>query len=105
MWMADVLSGPPPATAARLWKSWVTHRRLQPAQILHEAAYTHMLPTPSTLQAQDALRSLQGHDGIWFAGGYIHPYDSQETALRSALGVAIGLKVATARSRALQRQG
>ena len=27
MWLATVLAGAPPATAAKLWKSWTTHRR------------------------------------------------------------------------------
>lgn len=100
MWMAPVLAGVPAATAAKLWKSWVTHR-LAPAQVLHEAAFVHMLPTVPTIYAQVALRTLQGRDRIWFAGGYTRPYDSQETALRSALGVALGLGVTTARSQAM----
>jgi predicted NAD/FAD-binding protein len=101
MWMADVLAEPPPAVATRVWKSWVTHRRRQPAEILHEATFMHMLPTAATLRAQATLRALQGRDGIWFAGGYAYPYDSQETALRSALRVAFGLRVSSARGRAL----
>jgi predicted NAD/FAD-binding protein len=100
MWMAPVLAGPPLTTAAKLWKSWVTHRDL-PGQVLHEAHFAHMLPTPATIRAQAALRLLQGRDGIWFAGGYTRPYDSQETALRSALGVALGLQITTARARAM----
>ena len=96
MWMAPVLSGPPSATAARLWKSWATHRDL-PAHLLHEARFAHMLPTPATIRAQVALRTFQGRDAIWFAGGYTRPYESQETALRSALGVALGLHVTTER--------
>jgi uncharacterized protein len=100
MWLAPVLSGVPLATSAKLWKSWVTHRNLPPA-VLAQATFLHMLPTPSTIDAQNAVRSLQGLGRIWFAGGYLYPYDSQETALRSALGVAIGLNVASSRSAAL----
>ena len=65
------LAGPPPATAAKLWKSWITHRPHQPAQVLHEAEFRHMLPTPASIFAQTVLRGLQGRDGIWFAGGYL----------------------------------
>ena len=54
MWMAQVLAAPP-QTAAKLWKSWVTHREQQPAQILHEVRFRHMLPTPATIGAQTAL--------------------------------------------------
>ncbi|MFY9511636.1 MAG: hypothetical protein WAQ05_11765, partial [Rubrivivax sp.] len=105
MSMAHVLppapgAGAPPA----LWKSWVTHRQALPTQVLHEAHYRHLLPTPASIRAQDKLRALQGQGGVWFAGGYTHPYDSQETALLSAMAVADGLGVATARRAALRRR-
>jgi predicted NAD/FAD-binding protein len=100
MWMASVIAGPPPETAAKLWKSWTTHRS-QPAQVLYETQFKHMLPTPATLHAQDSLKALQGLDGIWLAGGYLYPYDSQETAVRSALRVALGLQASSARSQLL----
>ena len=100
MWLASVLTGPPPETTARLWKSWITHRA-RPQQIVHEAEFTHMLPTADTLRAQDRLGSLQGVDGIWLAGGYLYPYDAQETALLSALRVAQGLQVSSTRSQRL----
>jgi predicted NAD/FAD-binding protein len=101
MWLAPVLADVPPATAAKVWKSWITHRQQQPTGILHEAEFRHMLPTPATVFAQNALWALQGRGAIWFAGGYLLPYDSQETALLSALAVAIGLQVASSRCRAL----
>lgn len=103
MWLAPVLAGAPPATAAKVWKSWTTHRLEQPSQVLHQTAFTHMLPTPATIAAQNALRQTQGRDGIWFAGGYTLPYDAQETALLSALGVALGLGAGTARVASLAR--
>ena len=93
MWLAPVITDVPPATATRLWKSWVTHRDRQPAHVLHATEFKHMLPTAATIRAQREVRSLQGRDGIWMAGGYLHPYDSQETALRSAIRVARGLGV------------
>ena len=93
MWLAPVLTGVPPAVSTKLWKSWVTHRDQQPAHVLHGADFKHMLPTASTIRAQRWLRSLQGRDGIWLTGGYMHPYDAQETALRSAIRVARGLGV------------
>jgi predicted NAD/FAD-binding protein len=100
MWLTSVIAGPPPAVAARIWKSWFTHRP-RPEDVLHEAEYTHMLPTVDTVRAQDRLASLQGADGIWLAGGYQFPYDAQETALLSALQVARGLEVTSARSERL----
>lgn len=97
MSLGDVVTGAPPEIAARLFKSWVTHRAEPPGGLLHEAAFRHMVPTATTLRAQESLRSLQGRDRIWFAGGYLHPYDGQETALRSALGVALGLRIGSER--------
>jgi uncharacterized protein len=93
MWLRDVITTPPPATAAKLWKSWVTHRTTQPAQVLHQVQYQHMLPTTGSLFAQTILRRLQGTGGISIAGGYTRPYDSQETALLSAIEVTQGLGV------------
>jgi uncharacterized protein len=100
MWLAPVLTPAPGAGAPNLWKSWVTHRDMPPAEVLHEANFRHLLPTPATIRAQDVLRALQGRDGVWFAGGYTHPYDAQETALLSAMDVAQGLGAGTVRLRA-----
>ena len=100
MWLASVMPGPPPAVAARVWKSWFTHRA-RPQQVLHEAEFTHMLPTVDTMRAQDRLAAMQGADGIWLAGGYQFSYDAQETALLSALQVARGLDVTSARGQRL----
>ena len=101
MWLAPVLTVPPQAPGPGLWKSWVTHRDQEPSDVLHEAAFRHMLPTPASLLAQGALRALQGRGGLWFAGGYTLPFDSQETALLSALQVAVGLGAAPLRAHAL----
>ena len=91
MWLKDVVTGAPATTAEKLWKSWTTHRLQQPAQVLHQADFMHMLPTPASIQAQTNTRQLQGRTGLWFAGGYLFPYDAQETALLSAIEVANGL--------------
>jgi predicted NAD/FAD-binding protein len=105
MSMGPVLATVPRLTALKLWKSWITHRQQLPAGVLHVAEFKHMLPTTSTLAAQAALRALQGNAGIWFAGGYLFPFDSQETALLSSLLVAAGLNVTSTRTRALQLAG
>lgn len=100
MWLESVIAGAPAAISARVWKSWVSHRA-RPQQVLHEAEFTHMLPTGDTIRAQERLASLQGADGIWLAGGYLFPYDAQETALVSVLQVARSLGVTSARSERL----
>lgn len=102
MWMAEVLDSTAPATAAKLWKSWITHRSQPPAQILQQIGFKHMLPSVDTLNAQVALAGLQGQGGLWVAGGYTLPYDSQETAILSAARVASGLLgAANSRTQAL----
>ncbi len=101
MWLTKVLTAPPSQTPVNLWKSWVTHRDRQPVKVLHESSFRHMVPTVATLRAQARLLELQGRDGIWIAGGYTFPYDCQETALVSALNIASGLKITSARTRSL----
>jgi uncharacterized protein len=88
MWLVNALPGAPAATAGKLWKSWITHRTQLPGQVLALTSFRHMLATPSTLQAQRMLLSKQGQGNVWFVGGYTRPYDSQETALVSAIDVA-----------------
>ena len=103
--LADVLPAsagqPPPA----LWKSWVTHRSHLPQQVLHDVSFSHFLPTPASLRAQKLLRARQGEGGVRLAGGYLHPYDAQETALLSAIDVAAGLGVDSMRMRRLATAG
>jgi predicted NAD/FAD-binding protein len=92
MWMAPVLRGVPSSISSTLWKSWITHRAHPPQQVLYETAFRHMLPTPATIQSQNGLGQLQGLGNVWLVGGYTRPYDSQETALRSAMDVAWGMR-------------
>jgi hypothetical protein len=55
-------------------------------------------------KAQCALATQQGRGGLWFAGGYTLPFDSQETALLSAMSVAEGLTGGSVRTRLLRRR-
>jgi len=103
MWLGKVLlpvSGM--QSDLKLWKSWVTHRDRQPKNVIHQTNFQHMVPTVTSLQAQTRVLELQGQDGVWIAGGYTFPFDSQETALLSALKIAAGLNVTSARSRLFQ---
>jgi uncharacterized protein len=75
-----------------------------PQQVLHDVNYRHLVPTPASIQAQQQLRALSGNGGLWFAGGYLHPYDSQETALVSAMDVAAAIAPAAARLRRFVRR-
>ncbi|HSW08778.1 FAD-dependent oxidoreductase [Aquabacterium sp.] len=103
--LAQVLAPPPAGSLPPLWKSWVSHRQALPAAPLHVSSFKHMLPTPDTLAAQQLMQSLQGQGGLWFAGGYLRPFDAQETALLSAMGVAEVLNPGGARLASLAAQG
>jgi len=84
MWLDAVLG------VEGLWKSWITHRA-PPQQVLASADFLHVAPFPAAIKAQRVLATQQGRNGLWFAGGYTLPFDSQETALLSAMTVAEGL--------------
>ncbi len=96
MWLDPVLG------VESLWKSWITHRA-PPQQVLASADFLHVVPSPAAIKAQRVLATQQGRGGLWFAGGYTLPFDSQETALLSALTVAEGLAGGSARTRRLRR--
>lgn len=105
MWLAPMLRPLPDGTPVDVWKSWITHRDRPPAEPLHGAEFRHMLPTPATLRAQEALRALQGAGGPWVVGGWSRPFDAQETALESAMDVAAALAPDSARLAALRSPG
>jgi predicted NAD/FAD-binding protein len=88
MSMAEALAPLPDGRRVDLWKSWVGHRTQQPSDVLSTETYTHIQVSPQTIQAQETLAGLQGAGGIYFAGGWTLPFDSQETALLSAINVA-----------------
>jgi hypothetical protein len=91
MSMAHVMPTLVDGTPIDLWKSWSTFRAEAPGEPLAETTYRHMIPTVDTLAAQAALAGQQGLDGLFVLGGYTRPYDSQETALLSALAAAEAL--------------
>ncbi len=74
-----------------VFKSWAERRRADPKQILLERRFKHPLINRSTIQAARALRRLQGRDGLYFSGQYTTGFDSQESAVYSAMKVAESL--------------
>ena len=76
-----------------LFKSWATGRAEQPREVLAEADYQHPLLTPAFLAAQRQVAARQGEDGLWFAGSWTRDVDLQETALRSAFDVVVGMGI------------
>jgi predicted NAD/FAD-binding protein len=74
-----------------VFKSWASARPREPRELLHEAEFLHPLISPEFVAAQERLATLQGVEGLWFAGSYCRDIDLQETAVRSAIAVAEAL--------------
>jgi predicted NAD/FAD-binding protein len=74
-----------------VFKSWAERRRADPTQILLERHFKHPMISRSTIQAARALRPLQGRHGLYFIGQYTTGFDSQESAVYSAIKVAESL--------------
>jgi predicted NAD/FAD-binding protein len=92
MRLGDALAPMPDGQPVDVWKSWASFRDVEPAELLHSTDFRHVSITPSTHDAQVALRARSGQDGLWFAGGWTQDFDSQETCLASALAIADGLR-------------
>jgi hypothetical protein len=74
------------------FKSWGSPALHPPAQRHHECTHELMVGTPGFIRAREELRStLQGVNGLWFSGGYLWGYDSQNACLNSAKRTAIGI--------------
>jgi uncharacterized protein len=74
-----------------VFKSWAERRRADPRQILLQRRFKHPLIDRSTIHAARALRGMQGHNGLYFSGQYTTGFDSQESAVYSAMKVAKSL--------------
>jgi uncharacterized protein len=71
-----------------LFKSWAERRRQDPKHVLLERRFKHPVISRSAIEAARALRQLQGHRGLYFSGQYTTGFDSQESAVYSAMKVA-----------------
>ena len=74
-----------------MFKSWAERRRADPRHILLERRFKHPLINRSAIRAARDLRPLQGHHGLYFSGQYTCGFDSQESAVYSAMKVAESL--------------
>jgi predicted NAD/FAD-binding protein len=74
-----------------VFKSWALRRCSQPTQILLQRWFKHPLINQATIDAASALRPLQGQGGLFFSGIYTNGFDSQESAVYSAMQLAESL--------------
>lgn len=91
VWFGALHQKLPSGGTIDVFKSWAERRRTDPTQILLERRFKHPLISRSTIQAARALRPLQGRDGLYFSGQYTTGFDSQESAVYSAMKVAESL--------------
>jgi predicted NAD/FAD-binding protein len=91
VWYGALHQKLPAGRTIDVFKSWADRRRADPIHILLERRFKHPLISRSTIQAARALRPLQGRNGLYFSGQYTCGFDSQESAVYSAMKVAESL--------------
>ncbi len=91
VWLGALHHKLPSGATIDVFKSWAKRRRAEPRKILFERGFKHPLITRSTIRAARALHPLQGHGGLYFSGQYTTGFDSQESAVYSAMKVADSL--------------
>ncbi len=91
VWYGALDGNLPSGAAIDIFKSWTLRRRTQPTQVLLERWFKHPKINQSTIQAARALSPLQGQRNLFFSGIYTNGFDSQESAVYSAMKVAEAL--------------
>ena len=91
VWYGALHQKLPSGATVDVFKSWADRRRADPTHVLLQRRFKHPLIVRSALQAARALRPLQGRDGLYFSGQYTTGFDSQESAVYSAMKVAESL--------------
>jgi predicted NAD/FAD-binding protein len=98
--LRDRLAG---GEAIPVFKSWATPD-LDPAacaSTFFSHAHRILMPTTTFMAKREEVRSHQGKQRLWFAGGWTTWFDSQEAALDSATDVAVRLAAPPAAMRHL----
>jgi predicted NAD/FAD-binding protein len=77
----------------QFFKSWGSPNLVPPDQpVFIEQIHQLMVGTPDFIARRDQLRTaFQGASSLWYAGGYILDYDTQNTCLKSAQNVVRGI--------------
>jgi predicted NAD/FAD-binding protein len=88
VWYGALQPALPSGAPVEIFKSWALRRRSQPTQILEQRWFKHPLIDDAAIAAARALRPLQGQGGLFFSGIYTNGFDSQESAVYSAMETA-----------------
>ena len=91
VWLGALQKTLPSGGSVDVFKSWAERRRHDAKHILLERRFKHPVISRSAIQAARALRPVQGHGGLYFSGQYTTGFDSQESAVYSAMKVAESL--------------
>jgi predicted NAD/FAD-binding protein len=91
VWYGALHEKLPSGQTIDVFKSWAERRRADPRHIVLERHFKHPVINRSAIQAARALRPLQGRHGLYLSGQYTTGFDSQESAVYSAMKVAESL--------------
>ncbi len=91
VWYGALRDRLPSGGTVDVFKSWAERRRADPKHILLERRFKHPLISQSTIEAARCLQPLQGQGGLYFSGQYTTGFDSQESAVYSAMKVTESL--------------
>jgi uncharacterized protein len=104
VWYGALHPALPSGATVDVFKSWATRRATEPDHVLLERRFQHPHIGHSSLHAARALRRWQGRGGLHFSGQYTTGFDSQESAVYSAMRVAEALAPHSRTLRSLQER-
>jgi uncharacterized protein len=91
VWLGGLDHRLPSGATIDIFKSWAERRRHDPKHILLERRFKHPVINRAAIQSARALHRHQGRHGLYFSGQYTTGFDSQESAVYSAMKVAESL--------------
>ena len=91
VWLGALDRKLPSGATIDVFKSWAERRRDDPKHILLERRFQHPVINRRAIRAARDLRPLQGRHGLYFSGQYTTGFDSQESAIYSAMRAAESL--------------
>jgi predicted NAD/FAD-binding protein len=104
VWLGAFHHTLPSGGTVDVFKSWATRRRADPRHVLLERRFQHPQINRAAIEAARALHRWQGRDGLYFSGQYTTGFDSQESAVYSAMKVAESLAPGSRSLASLQRR-
>jgi predicted NAD/FAD-binding protein len=102
VWYGALRGKLPSGATIDVFKSWATRRRIEPRKIVLQRRFKHPIISAPAVRAARALEPLQGRLGLYFSGQYTTGFDSQESAVYSAMKVAEALAPGSRRLRSLK---